>query len=45
MTFTNKKLESGKIDEKAHEKQISKLEKDLKKTQDRIEKIEKLLKN
>ena len=44
ITFTNKKLESGKIDEKAHQKQISKLEKDLKKTQDRIEKINELLK-
>ena len=42
--FTNKRLESGKLDEKAHEKQISKLEKDLKKTQDRIEKIDKQLK-
>lgn len=44
LTFTNKKLESGKIDEKAHAKQISKLNKDLKKTQDRIEKINELLK-
>jgi len=44
ITFTNKKLESGKIDQKAHQKQISKLEKDLKKTQDRIEKINELLK-
>ncbi len=44
ITFTNKRLETGKLDEKAHEKQISKLEKDLKKTQDRIEKIEKQLK-
>ena len=44
MTFTNKKLESGKLDEKAHEKQITKLEKDLKKTKDRIEKINDLLK-
>ncbi len=42
--FTDKKLKSGKIDEKAHEKQINKLDKDLKKTQDRIDKIDKLLK-
>lgn len=43
MTFTDKKYKSGKLDDKSHDKQIKKLEKDLSNAQNRIDAIDKIL--
>ncbi len=43
ITFTEKKHKSGKIDDKSHDKQIKKLEKDLSTAKNRIDAIDKIL--
>ncbi|MFX1276272.1 MAG: hypothetical protein ACFFAT_14695 [Promethearchaeota archaeon] len=44
ISFIDKKHKSGKLDDKSHDKQIKKLEKDLNKAQSRIDAINKILK-